>query len=273
MFEIPKIQLPTPEEAVQIRKDKYKSASECLENMSYWLPKVEASSARDVSSLQIPFTKTITLNLETYEWLLSDNYTQETIQEFNQSIIEDLGDFLIDQKLFIKTGNFSNKFQFKNTVVSDREKLGKQFLNIYYDAMCFGVPDSNEIVIREYIEDKEDRPTIYSGMPLHTEFRVFYDFDIDEPIGISNYWHPDEMLEWLSEPDLTSYKSIKDTIVSDFNKYKKNVVLQVSILMQGVTSLKGKWSIDVMKNGEDFWIIDMARMERSALVNKMESLT
>ena len=31
--------------------------------------------------------------------------------------------------------------------------------------------------------------------------------------------------------------------------------------------LRGQWSIDVMQNGEDFWIIDMALAKDSALLS------
>ena len=30
-------------------------------------------------------------------------------------------------------------------------------------------------------------------------------------------------------------------------------------------SLKGQWSVDIMQNGSDFWIIDMATADTSAL--------
>ena len=31
-------------------------------------------------------------------------------------------------------------------------------------------------------------------------------------------------------------------------------------------NLTGQWSIDIMQNGDDFWLIDMARATESALV-------
>ena len=33
--------------------------------------------------------------------------------------------------------------------------------------------------------------------------------------------------------------------------------------------LKGQWSLDIMQNGDDFWLIDMALAANSALVNKL----
>lgn len=59
---------------------------------------------------------------------------------------------------------------------------------------CFyGANTTNEWVVREYIKDKENNPTIYNGLPLHTEYRVFVDFDTKEILGASPYWRSDVM--------------------------------------------------------------------------------
>ena len=50
-------------------------------------------------------------------------------------------------------------------------------------------------------------------------------------------------------------------------RYEENkdlVVSEVSNLLKDC-KLKGQWSIDVMQNGSDFWLIDMARASESAL--------
>ena len=34
--------------------------------------------------------------------------------------------------------------------------------------------------------------------------------------------------------------------------------------------LHGQWSLDIMQNGDDFWLIDMALAANSALVDKLD---
>jgi len=143
---------------------------------------------------------------------------------------------------------------------------------MYYTSMLVGAGNTNEVVFREFLVDEENRLTIYDGMPLHTEYRVFYDFDTHKVVGVSNYWHPDVMKGNLKGEDDTHYEAEKENIVADYETHKSFVIKEVQKWMKGVTNLKGKWSIDVMKNANTFYLIDMARMERSALVPQMETV-
>jgi len=261
------------EEAVDKRRqDIHKEDQENFENMSYWLPKIQSSLTKENSILKIPKTKIIPLDFEMWKWLRSDKYTPEKILELNSYLVNSLDNFLENETLFIKTGTFSNKFKFSDTVVTDRNKIGEQLLNIYYSSMLVGADNSSEVVVREMIIDKENRLCIYTGMPLHTEFRIFYDFDTKEVVGVANYWHPDVMEKGLRNEDLLTYNLEKVNIVSDFNHYKLKIAEEVRFFMEGVIGLNGKWSVDVMKNDTDFWLIDMARMERSALTQQIEQI-
>ena len=136
----------------------------------------------------------------------------------------------------------------------------------------FGVPLTTEWVLREFISNKEELDDIYDGMPLRTEYRVFFDFDTNEVIGISNYWHPIVMKNGVrDEVDLSTYKNNEERIIEEFNAFKYYVI-ELVVKQVEDCGLKGKWSIDVMKNGDEFYLIDMARMEFSALINEMEEM-
>lgn len=50
--------------------------------------------------------------------------------------------------------------------------------------------------------------------------------------------------------------------MSRYNENKDDVIQHIEELVQEL-DLSGQWSIDVMQNGEDFWLIDMALAERS----------
>lgn len=259
------------EEGIEKRnRENYKAACENPENMSYWLPKIEASETRSDSTLKIPQTKIIPLDYEEWIWLRSDQYTEEAKSNFNDSLVKKIGDFQQGKTKFMKSGIFSNKFEFPQTVVKHTENVGNQFLSMFYTSMVYGADKTAEVVMREMIEDQEARQVIYEGMPLHTEYRVFYDFDAKEVVGVANYWHPDVMTESLKDENALIYDSAKELLVTEYNDHKNHVAAEVAQFMQGCEGLHGKWSVDVMKNGSDFWLIDMARMQFSALVKQME---
>lgn len=140
--------------------------------------------------------------------------------------------------------------------------------------VIYEVSSNNEWVVREFIDDVEGNPTIYNGLPLHTEYRVFVDFDIEEIIGITPYWEPSVMKEHFldldslndvqKQHDYINYINHEETLMKRYEDNKDLVVSEVSKLLKDCT-LKGQWSIDVMQNGSDFWLIDMARASESAL--------
>lgn len=188
---------------------------------------------------------------------------------------------------FIKTGTYSSKFDFRNAFVHGEKEvreLGEYLLFIHYQALqmasplskpcVYGVSTTNEWVVREFVHDKENNPKIYKGLPLHTEYRLFVDFDSREVLGCTPYWDSNLMKNRFSQcPDANSPHQIHDFVVFEMyedilmQRYNQNVE-KVKTNIQRIIpeiQLTGQWSIDVMQNGEDFWIIDMAKAESSAL--------
>ena len=51
-----------------------------------------------------------------------------------------------------------------------------------------------------------------------------------------------------------------------YHKHKERVAAEVEAILPDI-QLPGQWSIDIMQNGEDFWIIDMALAENSAFAD------
>lgn len=64
--------------------------------------------------------------------------------------------------------------------------------------------------------------------------------------------------------DYVIYSAHEATLMSRYNENKDKIVEGVSKLLSNC-ALKGQWSIDIMQNGNDFWLIDMARASESAL--------
>ena len=261
-------------------------------SMGFWFPAlVEAEKSlveRDEQFFfKLPSTKIVKVPITLLQ-LTRNEYmglTQTTLNIVDKWAYEAFG-LNEDEEYFIKTGTYSSKFDFRNAKVTgpkEVRELGEYLLFIHHQAIMmagpltqpsiYGVSTTNEWVVREYIDDVEGNPTIYKGLPLHTEYRVFIDCDTDEVIGISPYWEPETMKNRFGNGsdsdsphmmhDYVVYKAHEKTLMNRYEQNKDKIVSEVSKLIKEL-SLRGQWSLDIMQNGEDFWIIDMAIAENSA---------
>ena len=257
-------------------------------SMSKWLPEI-ARIAKENGFFKIPKTKilrvplTLLQSTRVFEYQSLSPVTIEIINRYIHKVfdLDDAKDY------FIKTGTFSSKFDFRNAKVTagqEVRELGSYLWYIQHQAsqmasplnnVCmYGVSSNNEWVVREFIDDVENNPTIYNGLPLHTEYRVFVDFDTNEILGINPYWDADIMKENFldvgsSAPsqkrhDYVVYTAHEAILTKRYEDNKEKVLSEVEKLLPNCR-LKGQWSIDVMQNGNYFWLIDMARASESAL--------
>ena len=190
-----------------------------------------------------------------------------------------------EQEYFIKTGTYSSKFDFRNAHVHGEKEvneLGEYLLYIHSQALqmagptcspcIYGMSTTNEWVVREFIHDVEGNPCIYSGMPLHTEYRVFVDCDTDTILGMTPYWEPKTMENRFGKEgnvnsihqkhDYVIFKAHSATLMERYEQNKDAVIAHVHELIPKL-ALQGQWSLDIMQNGNDFWLIDMATAETS----------
>lgn len=254
--------------------------------MGFWLPPlVEALYGNKF--FKIPDTKILSVPLPVLQltrlgFEVLNPVTKEIVNRYCKKV------FKLDEyeNYFIKTGTYSSKYEFRNAHVyhpKEIYEMGEYFLFLNHltcsmasplNNVCFfGANTTNEWVVRKYIRDKENNPTIYNGMPLHTEYRAFVDFDTDEVLGISPYWRPDVMkgkFKDVSSPqekhDYIVYQMHEDVLQKRYEAGVQTVLEHVKEIVPKV-KLSGQWSIDVMQNGDDFYIIDMALAENSALVD------
>ena len=257
-------------------------------SMSKWLPEI-AKVAKEKGFFKIPKTKilrvpvTLLQSTRVFEYQSLSPVTIEIINRYIHKVFE-----LDDAKdYFIKTGTFSSKFDFRNAKVTagqEVKELGSYLWYIQHQAsqmasplnnVCmYGVSSNNEWVVREFIDDVENNPTIYNGLPLHTEYRIFVDFDTNEIIGINPYWDADIMKENFldvgsSAPsqkhhDYVIYTAHEHILTKRYEDNKEKILSEVEKLLPDC-KLQGQWSIDIMQNGNDFWLIDMARASESSL--------
>lgn len=251
-----------------------------------WFPALK-NAVDNQDFFKVPETKIIKVPLSILQLTRCDfmELTPTTIDIVNRWAYKA---FELDENktYFIKTGTYSSKYDFRNAKVTtpkEVRELGSYLLFIHYQALqmasplsnpcIYGVSTTNEWCVREFIEDKENNPCIYHGMPLHTEYRVFIDCDTDEILGISPYWKPDVMEKRFSEfsdadtadkkHDYVIYKMHKKTLMRRYKENKDMLIDKVKELLPNI-NLKGQWSLDIMQNGNDFWLIDMAIADTSA---------
>lgn len=190
-----------------------------------------------------------------------------------------------DGEYFIKTGTFSSKYDYRNAHVTgphEVAQIGEYLLYIQSQAVemagplnepaMYGVSTTNEFVVREYVPDRLGLPTIYMGLPLRCEYRCFIDCDTGELLGIHPYWDPEVMNKRFrdapdaSNPhmrhDAVTYKLREPSLMREYEATKDLVVTHVAGLLPGL-DLAGQWSLDIMRDGDDYWLIDMAPAERS----------
>ena len=255
--------------------------------MSHWLPQI-TSAANKHGFFKIPETRIAKvpmpiLQLSRIEYSSLTPTTLKIVDDWAMKAF----DLDINKTYFIKTGTYSSKFDFRNAKVTGEKEvreLGEYLLFIQYQASMmagplstpciYGVSTTNEWVVREYIEDKENNPCIYKGMPLHTEYRIFVDFDTNEVLGVAPYWEPEMMKRRFSQGDDASsphqrhdyiiYKMHEEVLMRRYNDHKEEIVSRIKEMLPDV-ELHGQWSIDVMQNDDDFWLIDMATADTSAL--------
>ena len=77
----------------------------------------------------------------------------------------------------------------------------------------------------------------------------------------------DEHRDGHDEHDAITYAIHEDTLMNRFNENKDMIVNRVKDLLPDL-QLHGQWSLDIMQNGDDFWLIDMALAENSAGYDK-----
>ena len=257
-------------------------------SMGFWLPRMLTATLKS-GTLRIPKTTivkipTTMLQLTRCEYQELTCTTRDIVNMYSMEA------FNLDEAkdYFIKTGTYSSKYDFRNARVHEPKEvkeLGEYLLYIHYQALCmahydakpsfYGVSTTDEWVVREYIEDKENNPSIYKGLPLHTEYRVFVDFNTKEVIGISPYWEPNLMKDrFICYSDSDSPHQVHDYIIFQshqkvlmdrYDKNKEKVLNYVKDILNNNDSMEGQWSIDIMQNGDEFYLIDMSLAENSAL--------
>lgn len=265
----------TPEYMEQLSKKAYKEDREYPENFSNWYPHIKSFgnfAHADVISNQILTWE------ETEAMQETDDINKVNWDKINEILKPTLDKMEKYQLYSIKNGCFSNKFEF-NTSMATKDTLAEQLWKINYQSSMFETGGYTELVVRKYIpEDLHHCLTIYDGMPLRTEVRVFYNMETKDIEYAVDYWDYDYCSKSLhtlndrlifdifhnkvKEYDITNHKE-------EYNRVLDEMIKPNISTLEFDDELKGIWSIDFMydRNLNKVYLIDMARGFRSAYWN------
>ena len=257
-------------ETLDLSPSMYKILEKNKNSMGYWLPKVAGISVKvPLSLLQLG---------RVYDYENITPTTFEVINRFCQKVF----DLELNGEYFIKNGVYSSKYDFRNAKVTSPSEVFElgQYLFYVHQQACqmasllnnksiYGAGTTVEWVVREFIESSE-KETIYMGLPLNTEYRIFVDFDTKSILCDNQYWDKEVMNKRFSENrsghdvhDVITYNMASERLEKTYSENIGKVRSMVQKLLENNVEMKGQWSIDIMQVGNDFYLIDMALAENS----------
>lgn len=243
----------------KLRKDHYEDEINNPNNFSYWYPKVKDCGIKMSKAWIFKF------NFEEWKTIeaMEEKESREKALEILKEKIEGNKEIKRGRLYNIKNGAFSNKFN-ANDCFRNYYDIPRKFLNIQYAGMCYDADGTSEMIIREVIDyDPSVVPTIYNGLPLRPEYRVFVDFDNDNTLYIVNYWDYNYCYSHLNKTDKIIFDYMRSYLESEFENNKDKVLNLIEKCLipynkKNKNKLSGIWSVDIMKADEDYYLIDMA---------------
>lgn len=266
-------------ETLDLSPTLYKILDNNMNQMGYWLPKVA-----EISPFKIPDTKIMKVPLSllqlgrVFEYNELTPTTFKIINEYCKKVFE----LDLNGTYFIKNGVFSSKFDFRNAKVTTPQEVAElgQYLFYIHQQACqmasllnnksiYGCGTTNEWIVREYIESPV-KETIYMGLPLNTEYRIFVDFDTKAILSDNQYWNKEVMNKRFEENrnshdvhDVITYNMASERLEKTYNENIDKVKEMVQELLNNNIEMTGQWSVDIMQVENDFYLIDMALAENS----------
>lgn len=172
-------------------------------SIGHWFPELtEAVKTQDF--FKIPNTTIIQVPLPLLQLTKLDYMgLTKTSLEIADRFCEKAFSLDRQKEYFIKTGVFSSKYDFRNAHIQGAEEvrtIGEYLLFIHFQAssmahfdlngrnqpVIYGPGTTVEWVCREFIQDKEQNPCIYKGLPLHTEYVSVSAVECQDPKNSKN---------------------------------------------------------------------------------------
>lgn len=269
-----KFQLPvhTEEELKEAHINYMRHLRNNRNNFSYWFPKISVVKHHGIS---IPSSRVVEVPEEIYKaFFLESSGDRRSIRQFvHKSILPVIRSHFNGKEVFVKNGCYSGKFRFDKCchlpANATLKTITEHLCEIQYDSLIKDTAGNLEIVLREWIKPEDGTKTIYGGMPLRTEIRLFYNFTEHKPLYWVNYWDWDychEVICWHPE-DKDVYEEYYPYIDEEAKLYCKENWQLILDALAHVKDLEGKWSVDFILEKSRVWLIDMAIASMSAYWN------
>ena len=249
----------------------YNDLKQDVHNVSYWFPKIKDCG------IKVPETFIKEIPEKLFPHLFMDKPDEDIDHIYNWVKDELIPNIPKELRglIFVKNGTFSNKFDFNTcSIRCNPLELTRSIIEINYTSLMFDTGGNTEIVIRERIPfDDRKTLTIYNGMPLRNEYRVFYDFDNHKALYVANYWDWDYCHNSISSnaTDKIIYEKAYNHLAEHYVQNREKVISMVEEHMKDV-ELTGIWSVDILEDEyKNFWLIDMALGYHSAYWNILET--
>ena len=235
-----------------------KDLKESPNNLSFWFPKIKDCGIRVPETFIVP----VPVNIHTAFFGEDGEKGEILIHDFVKNDVMPVVEKLPTLP-FIKNGCFSDKFDFRFCCPADKElkTIIRSVTAIQAESLCYDTGGSLEIVLRERIPAADNAPRIYRGMPLNTEFRVFYDFDSHRALYVHNYWDKDYCEDAISRhpEDGKVFATAWPEIDRTYRENAQRVIDTVDKALAKVDGLTGIWSVDILLDCNGcLWLIDMA---------------
>lgn len=248
-------------------------------NFSYWFPHVASLDGKGIS---VPHSEVVPVPTDVLNAFFMEK--EDDAEKVNKWVTEAVAPVISEKfpagKLFIKNGCFSGKIRFSESCLiedpSDIVTLTKHISNIQYDSLCLDTCGNLEMVLREYIEPEPDTPTIYHGMPLRPEVRIFYNFDSHRYLYAANYWDWKECHDGIcrhkedGEVYENIYPSLREKLARRLIKHLPSILRALDSVdtLKMPNNIYNIWSVDFILEEDRAWLIDMAVAWHSAYWNK-----
>ena len=246
---------------------------ENINNFSYWFPRIEVVGKYGI---KVPKSYIIEVPEDIYEAFFQERKGDRRLirQWAHKAVLPVIKKHFDGKEVFMKNGCYSGKFNFDKCchikANASLEDVVEHLCELQMDSLLKETDGYLEVVLREWIQPEKDCKTIYGGMPLRTEMRLFYDFSNHKPLYWVNYWIWDEChdlicMGWNGErkEDADAYEQCYTHIDERLKQCQETHWQTIIDALQQVASMKGIWSVDFLFENNQVWLIDAAVGPRS----------
>lgn len=259
---------PTEDELREAHENYMKYLRENPNNFSFWFPKLSVVKRHGIL---VPKSHVVEVPEDIYKAFFQEGKNDLRVirQWAHKAILPVIQQHFQGKEVFVKNGCYSGKFNFNKcchlAVDATLKEIVAHLCSIQYDSLLKETDGNLEIVLREWIQPEEGTKTIYNGMPLRPEMRLFYDFTSHKPLYWVNYWdwndcHDPICLDLEGNPseDAEVYEEYYPYIDEELREYQEKYWQTILDALQQVNLMEGIWSVDFLFEKNQIWLIDAA---------------